>query len=109
MKFNDRDEIIALTPQWKGERFEDGRPKVDDKYLKALKTLTLEEVWKPIFVKGECVYESPNVEVLREYCKMEVDGLWDEVKRFENPHAYYVDLSEKLWNMKHGMLEEYQS
>ena len=55
MHFNDREEIIALTPQWKGERFEDGRPKVDDQYLKALKTLTLEEVWKPIFVKG---YES---------------------------------------------------
>ena len=55
MNFNDRDEIIALTPQWKGERFDDGRPKVDDKYLKALKNLTLEEVWKPIFVKG---YES---------------------------------------------------
>ena len=55
MHFNDREEIIALTPQWKGERFDDGRPKVDDTYLKALKTLTLEEVWKPIFVKG---YES---------------------------------------------------
>ena len=55
MNFNDRDEIIALTPQWKGERLPDGRPKVEDKYLKALKNLTLEEVWKPIFVKG---YES---------------------------------------------------
>ena len=55
MHFNDRDEIIALTPMWKGERLPDGRPKVDEKYLKALKTLTLEEVWKPIFVKG---YES---------------------------------------------------
>lgn len=55
MKFNDREEIIALTPQWKGERFPDGRPKVEDKYLKALRSLTLEEVWKPIFVKG---YES---------------------------------------------------
>ena len=55
MKFNDRDEIIALTPKWKGERFPDGRPKVEDKYLKALHKLTLEEVWKPIFVKG---YES---------------------------------------------------
>ena len=55
MHFNDREEIIALTPQWKGERLPDGRPKVDEKYLKALKTLTLEEVWKPIFVKG---YES---------------------------------------------------
>lgn len=55
MKFNDRDEIIALTPQWKGERFDDGRPRVPDKYLKALYKLTLEEVWKPIYVKG---YES---------------------------------------------------
>ena len=55
MKFNVKEEIIALTPEWKGERFPDGRPKVDDKYLKALKNLTLEEVWKPIFVKG---YES---------------------------------------------------
>lgn len=52
MRFNDRDEIIALTPQWKGERFDDGRPRVPDKYLKALHKLTLEEVWKPIFVKG---------------------------------------------------------
>ena len=55
MNFNVREEVIALTPQWKGERFDDGRPKVDEKYLKALKNLTLEEVWKPIFVKG---YES---------------------------------------------------
>ena len=55
MHFNNKDEIIALTPQWKGERLPDGRPKVDERYLKALKTLTLEEVWKPIFVKG---YES---------------------------------------------------
>lgn len=55
MKFNSREEIIALTPMWKGERFADGRPRVEDKYLEALKTLTLEEVWKPIFVKG---YES---------------------------------------------------
>lgn len=52
MHFNDRDEIIALTPQWKGERFEDGRPRVEDKYLKKLHEMTLEEVWKPIFVKG---------------------------------------------------------
>lgn len=66
------------------------------------------ELLKPIFVKGECVYESPDLKVLREYCKMEIDGLWDEVKRFENPHAYYVDLSEKLWRLKHKMLEEYQ-
>ena len=55
MHFNNREDIIQLTPLWKGERFDDGRPKVPDKYLKALHKLTLEEVWKPIFVKG---YES---------------------------------------------------
>ena len=52
MHFNDRDSIIALTPLWKGERLPDGRPKVADKYLDALYGMTLEEVWKPIFVLG---------------------------------------------------------
>ena len=52
MNFNDREKIIALTPLWKGERFPDGRPKVADKYLDALYGMTLEEVWKPIFVLG---------------------------------------------------------
>ena len=52
MNFNDRESIIALTPLWKGERLPDGRPKVEDKYLDALYGMTLEEVWKPIFVLG---------------------------------------------------------
>ncbi len=55
MKFNSREEIIALTPLWKGERFPDGRPRVPDRYLEEMKKMTLEELWKPIFVKG---YES---------------------------------------------------
>lgn len=55
MDFNVKEDIIALTPQWKGERFPDGRPRVPDRYLEALRGMTLEEVWKPIFVKG---YES---------------------------------------------------
>ena len=55
MDFNVKEDIIALTPEWKGERFPDGRPRVPDKYLEALRGMTLEEVWKPIFVKG---YES---------------------------------------------------
>ena len=50
MHFNDRNDIIELTPLWKGERFPDGRPRVPDRYLEALKDLTLEELWKPIFV-----------------------------------------------------------
>ena len=55
IKLNNREEIIALTPLWKGERFEDGRPKVPQKYLDEMQKMTLEELWKPIFVKG---YES---------------------------------------------------
>ena len=55
MNFNVKEDIIALTPEWKGERFPDGRPRVPDRYLEALRGMTLEEVWKPIFVKG---YES---------------------------------------------------
>jgi regulator of RNase E activity RraA len=55
MHFNDREEIIALTPLWKGERFPDGRPKVPDRYLDEMRKMTLEELWKPIFLKG---YES---------------------------------------------------
>ncbi|MBE6616077.1 MAG: RraA family protein [Ruminococcaceae bacterium] len=55
MKLNSREEIIALTPLWTGERFPDGRPKVPQKYLDQMRSMTLEELWKPIFVKG---YES---------------------------------------------------
>ena len=52
MRFNDPEDIIALTPDWKGERFPDGRPKVPDSYLDALRKMTLEELWKPIYVLG---------------------------------------------------------
>ena len=52
MRFNHPDDIIALTPEWKGERFPDGRPKVPDHYLDAIRSMTLEELWKPIFLKG---------------------------------------------------------
>lgn len=55
IRFSNREDIIALTPKWKGERFPDGRPKVADKYLEKMRTMTLEELWKPIFLKG---YES---------------------------------------------------
>lgn len=64
---------------------------------------------KKIFEKGQCVYENPELSVLREYCKMEIDGLWDEVKRFENPHKYYVDMSKKLWDIKYDLLSKFQN
>ena len=59
----------------------------------------------PIFINGECVYKSPSVDKIKEKCKEELDSMWDEVLRFENPHNYYVDLSEKLWNEKHELLK----
>ena len=63
---------------------------------------------KQLFKNGECVYEAPSLEALREYCSLEVDKLWDEVKRFENPHTYYVDLSKPLWDIKYKLLSEFQ-
>ncbi len=58
----------------------------------------------PVFLGGECVYESPGVHEIREYCREQLALLWDEVKRFDNPHRYYVDLSENLWTLKQEML-----
>ena len=60
-----------------------------------------------IFDKGKCVYKSPDMAELKEYCKEQVDTLWDEVLRFENPHEYYVDLSKSLWKVKQQLLLEH--
>ena len=67
---------------------------------KTLTNFTARELQVPIFKNGECVYESPSIEEIKAYCQKEVETLWDEVKRFENPHRYYVDLSQKLWDIK---------
>lgn len=64
----------------------------------------------PIFRNGQCVYETPSVEEIRDYCTKQLDTIWEEVKRFENPHTYYVDLSQPLWDEKQRMLcEAYSS
>ena len=60
----------------------------------------------PLFENGKCVYESPSVEEIKNYCKQQLDTLWDEVLRFENPHNYYVDLSKKLWDIKYALLKD---
>jgi nicotinate phosphoribosyltransferase len=60
-----------------------------------------------IINKGTCVYESPKLKDIKNYCKEQIDTLWDEVKRFDNPHKYYVDLSKPLWDMKERLLQEY--
>jgi nicotinate phosphoribosyltransferase len=61
----------------------------------------------PIFINGQCVYESPSLNEIRLYCKNEVDNLWNEVKRFINPHSYYVDLSPELWNCKQNLISQF--
>ena len=67
---------------------------------------TARELQVPVFRKGELVYKLPSLPEIRAYCLKEVDTLWEEVKRFDNPHKYYVDLSQRLWDVKHGLLEE---
>lgn len=73
---------------------------------KTIVNYTAKELLLPIFKGGKQVYQSPDIEEIRTYCKQQVELQWDEVKRFENPHNYYVDLSQKLWNIKHQLLEQ---
>lgn len=67
---------------------------------KTLTNFSVRELQVPIFKNGKRVYTSPSISEIRDYCAREVESLWDEVKRFENPHRYYVDLSKKLWDIK---------
>ena len=67
---------------------------------------TARELLVPIFEKGKLVYALPSLQEIQDYCKKEVDSLWDEVTRFENPHKYYVDLSQKLWDIKYNLLRD---
>ena len=65
---------------------------------------TVKPLQVPVFQGGELVYSRPSLQEIQAYCAEQVDALWDEVKRFENPHNYYVDLSEKLWDIKQDLL-----
>ena len=69
-------------------------------------TYTLREMLVPVFLKGECVYTSPSVMEIRDICMKEKDTLWDETKRLANPHTVYVDLSDRLYQIKSELLEE---
>ena len=73
---------------------------------KTLTDFTAKELQVPVFIKGERVYNSPDIREIKDYCAKQLDTMWESVLRFENPHRYYVDLSEKLWNIKHNLLSE---
>lgn len=72
---------------------------------KLLTDFTAKKLQVPIFINGTCVYESPALSEIQTYCKEQLETLWEEVKRFENPQTYFVDLSQKLWDLKHDMLK----
>ncbi|MGB8455450.1 MAG: nicotinate phosphoribosyltransferase [Anaerocolumna sp.] len=73
-------------------------------YLRA-GSYTLREILKPIFKDGKCIYTSPSVMEIREYCQKEQDTLWDETRRLVNPHDVYVDLSNELYQLKNQLLD----
>ena len=73
---------------------------------KTLNNFYSKSLMETIFKNGELVYELPKIEDIQKYCEEQIDLLWDEVKRFENPHKYYVDLSKKLWTIKNDLLNK---
>ena len=75
---------------------------------KVLENYTTRKLLVQIFEHGKLVYDKPSISEIRAYCTKELDSLWDSVKRFENPHSYYVDLSPKLWKIKDDILRSYK-
>lgn len=93
--FDEEKDMIIFDPieTWKKTKIKGG-------------TYSLRELLVPVFLKGECVYTSPSVMEIRDYCTKEKDTIWDETKRFYNPHQVYVDLSDKLFRIKAELLEQ---
>ncbi|MFO3666694.1 nicotinate phosphoribosyltransferase [Anaerococcus kampingiae] len=103
-------DYIALAE----EKVDDSKPMVifDPLFtwkMKKMKDFKAREMQVQIFDKGELVYDEPSLEEIAEYRKEEVASLWDEVKRYDSPHNYYVDLSQDLWNLKQKLILEAKS
>lgn len=91
-KVDDSQDMVIFDPDatWKRKR---------------VYNFTARELQVPVFQGGELVYKLPSLEEIRTYCAEQVETLWEEVKRFDNPQTYYVDLSQKLWDVKYGLLK----
>ncbi|MBR6709552.1 MAG: nicotinate phosphoribosyltransferase [Clostridia bacterium] len=76
---------------------------------KTLTDYSAHSLMVPVFLAGRQVYDLPSLEEIRARCAAEQDGMWDEVLRLDNPHRYYVDLSEKLWQLKQDMLRAHST
>lgn len=110
-RFFDRDTHKALADviTMADEVINDKEPYTifDPVYTWKKKTLTnyyVQELQEEIFRDGKLVYTKPSLEEIRNYTKVQLDNLWDEIKRFENPHNYYIDLSQKLWDVKNELI-----
>lgn len=73
---------------------------------KVVENFYVEPLQIPVFINGELVYDLPTLSEIRKHSAKELGRLWEEVKRFDNPHTYYFDLSQKLWDIKHEMLRK---
>ena len=93
--FDENDDLLLFDPieTWKKTRMKGG-------------TYTMREMLVPVFINGECVYHSPSVMEIAEYCRQEKDTLWDETKRLFYPHNVYVDLSDRLYQFKKELLDQ---
>ena len=106
------DKAIADVITLHDEKIDDSRPYVifDPDFVWKKKNVTnfrAVEIREQIMRSGKNVMKKRTMKELQEFCKEQVDTLWDEVKRFENPHRYYVDLSQSLWNMKNDLISKY--
>ena len=105
----DTDEPLADLITLDGETIpEDGEYEIFDPKAtwkkKTVSNFYAVNLRKPIFIDGKCVYNSPSIDEIRTYCRKEMDAMWAEMKRLENPQTYYVDLSYELWKLKNDML-----
>lgn len=108
---NETNKAIADVITMFDEEIDDTKPYTifDPEYTWKRKTITnftAKKLRKQIFDKGELCYEFPTIQQIRKNCEEQLNTLWDEVKRFENPHKYYVDLSETLWSQKQALLRK---
>ncbi|MCM1007652.1 MAG: nicotinate phosphoribosyltransferase [Ruminococcus flavefaciens] len=111
---NDSGKAIADVITLADEIIDDSKPYTifdpEQTYKKTTLTdFTAKQLQVQIFEKGKCIYNSPDVETIKSYCREQLETIWDEVKRFENPHEYYVDLSQPLWELKNRLLSEHFS
>ncbi len=105
---NDTNKALADVICLKGEEINSPYELFDPEYTWKRKTVDdfyAVPIRKQIFNKGKLVYNCPKLVEIAEYCKKSIDGLWDEVKRFEKPHNYYVDLSQNLWDLRDRLLK----